>query len=102
MDFAVCAEVDGQSKALVVTDLTFERLIDEIVVSYHRDDAFFVDGVPVKRQQVRRLIVVHQGPSFPTRRLSDISSCRMVQLSGKGGDCEGARRRRYVPSVKGL
>ncbi|MDO8677969.1 MAG: hypothetical protein Q7R30_05315 [Acidobacteriota bacterium] len=62
--FAVYAEVDGQAKALVVTDLTFERLIDEIVVPYHGDEAFFVDGVPVKRQQVRRLKVVHQGPSF--------------------------------------
>ena len=47
-----------------MTGLTFDRLMDEIVVPYDKDEPFFVDGAPVKRQHVRRLKIVHQDQGF--------------------------------------
>ena len=47
--FGVIAEVKGRNKQLVLLTLTFGRLIDEIVKPYDTDEAFFIDGVPVKK-----------------------------------------------------
>lgn len=49
--FGVIAEVAGRDKQLVLLNITFGRLIDEIVKPYDTDEAFFIDGVPVKKNR---------------------------------------------------
>lgn len=62
--FGVIAEVAGRNKQLVLLNLTFGRLIDEIVKPYDMDEAFFIDGVPVKKSEVRRIKIVSLTESF--------------------------------------
>ena len=62
--FAVLAEVGGHSEPLIVTHLTFARLMDDIIVPYHTDQPFFVDGFPVKRDTLERIKVIRQKEFF--------------------------------------
>ena len=62
--FAVFAEADGQSKPLIMTHLTFARLMDEVVVPYQTDQAFFIDGVPLTKKQLKRLKLIKQSGFF--------------------------------------
>lgn len=62
--FGVIAEVEGYGKQLVLLDLPFGRLIDEIVVPYDNDEAFFIDGVPVTKAKIRRIKIVELGDKF--------------------------------------
>lgn len=62
--FAVFAEADGQSKPLIVTHLTFARLVDEVVLPYQTDQPFFIDGTPLTRKQLRRLKLIKQSGFF--------------------------------------
>jgi hypothetical protein len=54
--FAVLAEKDGDSGALVLHSLTMEKLYEHIVVPYEEDRPFFIDGVPVERRNLRRAV----------------------------------------------
>lgn len=62
--FGVVAEVEGRSRQLVLLDLTFGRLIDEIVVPYDAGDPFFIDGVPVTKDKIRRIKIIKLGEKF--------------------------------------
>lgn len=62
--YGVIAEVAGRNKQLVLLDLTFGRLIDEIVKPYDTDEAFFIDGVPVKKNEIRRIKIVSLTEKF--------------------------------------
>lgn len=62
--FGVVAEVEGRPKQLVLLNLTFGRLIDEIVVPYDTDDPFFIDGVPVTRNKIRRIKIISLTEKF--------------------------------------
>lgn len=62
--FAVYAETRGNSKALILTGLTFARLMDDVVVPYQSEEPFFVDGAPVKPTELIRIKVIRQMPSF--------------------------------------
>lgn len=62
--FGVVAEVEGRSRQLVLLNLPFGRLIDEIVVPYDSDEPFFIDGVPVTRKSVRRIKIVALSEGF--------------------------------------
>ena len=53
--FAVFAEAKGFDKPLLLMDLTFARLIDDIVVPYDKGDPFFIDGAPLDRTNIRRI-----------------------------------------------
>jgi hypothetical protein len=52
--FIVWAEAEGHSKPLIVTDLPAARRFDDIVVPYQAGDKFFIDGAPVKAQDLER------------------------------------------------
>lgn len=56
--FGVIAEVAGRDKQLVLLNLTFGRLIDEIVKPYDTEEAFFIDGVPVTRNKISRIKII--------------------------------------------
>lgn len=62
--FGVVAEVDGRAKQLVLLNLTFGRLIDEIVKPYDTDEPFFIDGVPVTRSKIRRIKIISLTEKF--------------------------------------
>lgn len=62
--FGVIAEVEGRNKQLVLLNLSFGRLIDEIVKPYDTDEPFFIDGVPVTRGKIRRIKIVSLGDKF--------------------------------------
>lgn len=62
--FGVVAELEGRQRQLVLLNLPFGRLIDEIVVPYESDEAFFIDGVPVTKKIIRRIKIVALGERF--------------------------------------
>ncbi len=62
--FGVIAEVEDRKKQLVLLNLPFGRLIDEIIVPYDIDEPFFIDGVPLTRKSVRRIKIVELGQGF--------------------------------------
>ena len=62
--FGVVAEVEGRSGQLILLNLPFGRLIDEIIVPYDKDEPFFIDGVPVTRKVIRRIKIIELGQAF--------------------------------------
>lgn len=62
--FGVIAEVEGRNKQLVLLNLTFGRLIDEIVKPYDTDEPFFIDGVPVTKGKIRRIKIISLTEKF--------------------------------------
>lgn len=56
--FGIFAEADGFDKPLIMLNMSFGRLMDEIVVRYQMDEPFFVDGVPLKKQNLRKLKIL--------------------------------------------
>ena len=62
--FGVVAEIEGRSRQVVLLNLPFGRLIDEIIVPYDNGDPFFIDGVSVTRKSIGRIKVVELGESF--------------------------------------
>jgi hypothetical protein len=64
--FAVFAEVDGYERPLILTGLTFGRLIDEVILPNEEDKPFFVDGALVDKKKIRRLKILRQKEAFQT------------------------------------
>lgn len=62
--FGIVAEVAGRAKQLVLLNLPFGRLIDEIVVPYDSGQAFFIDGVPLTRDKIQRIKIIRLGERF--------------------------------------
>ncbi len=62
--FGLVAEVEGYNKQLVMLDLPFGRLIDEIVVPYDNDEAFFIDGVTITKSKIKRIKIVELTDKF--------------------------------------
>ena len=62
--FAIYAEAEGHEKPLIVINLPFARLFDDVVVPYQSDVPFFIDGVPLTRDKIKRLKILKQGNGF--------------------------------------
>jgi len=62
--FAVFAEVEGFDRPLIYTDLTFARLIDDVVLALEKKEPFFIDGALVAREKIKRLKVLRQKEGF--------------------------------------
>jgi hypothetical protein len=62
--FGLIAEVEGYDRQLVMFNLSFGRLVDEIVVPYDNDEAFFIDGVPIKKSKIKRIKIVELTEKF--------------------------------------
>jgi hypothetical protein len=56
--YAIYAESEDQSKPLLQLDITFARLIDDIVVPYQSNETFFIDGVPVNAKNLKRIKIL--------------------------------------------
>jgi hypothetical protein len=62
--FAVYAEAEGHAKPLILIGLHFARLIDDIVLPYEEDKPFFIDGVPLNRNIIKRLKIIKEADFF--------------------------------------
>lgn len=62
--FYIWAEAEGHSRPLVLTDLTFARLFDDVVVPYQTDGTFFIDGVPLKAKDLKRIKILRGKPNL--------------------------------------
>jgi hypothetical protein len=60
--FMVWAEAEGRDRPLVMTDLSFARLFDDIVVPYQTGETFFLDGAPVKVKDLKRIKILRAKP----------------------------------------
>jgi len=63
--FAVLAEAEGYEKPLILTGLSFARLIDDVVLPFEKKEPFFIDGVPIMREKLRKLKILRQRKIFP-------------------------------------
>ncbi len=62
--FAVISEKKNYSKPLYLHDLTFSSLMDDIVVPYQSQTPFFIDGVPVKSDELMKVKIIKQIDDF--------------------------------------
>lgn len=62
--YAVVCEAVGHDRALLMHDQSFAQVIDEIVVPLEDGKPFFIDGVPLTKEKVRRLKILQQDPFF--------------------------------------
>jgi len=84
--FGVIAEAEGYGNQLVLLDMPFGRLLDEIIIPYDSDEPFFIDGVPVTKAKIRRIKIVELGENYK-RSISELD--RGLTRS------ENARRKMY-------
>lgn len=56
--FAVFAERKQRGLPLVMYGINFGQLLDEIVLPYEEDRPFFIDGVPIKKNDLDRIKIV--------------------------------------------
>jgi hypothetical protein len=56
--------IADNSSPLVLTNLPFARLMDDVVVPYQADEPFFIDGAPLTRQRLKKLKIVRQKEFF--------------------------------------
>ena len=66
--YPVYAEAEGHDRPLLQLDLTFARLLDDIVVPYQSNEPFFVDGAPVSAAKLRRIKILRMKESFASGR----------------------------------
>ncbi|MBC8555982.1 MAG: hypothetical protein H8D23_40735 [Candidatus Brocadiales bacterium] len=62
--FAVFSEAAGYQKALLLHDLTFARLIDDVVFPLENNESFFIDGVPLSKEKLTRIKILRQKEGF--------------------------------------
>lgn len=62
--YAVFAEAENHEKPLLQLEITFARLIDDIVVPYHTKDTFFIDGAPLTAEKLRRIKILKLKPTY--------------------------------------
>jgi hypothetical protein len=62
--YAVLAEKRSYDKRLYLHDLTFDQLVDEVVVPCGDGKPFFIDGVPVEQKTLEKIKIVKQAPTF--------------------------------------
>jgi hypothetical protein len=65
--FAVYAEVESYSQPLLMLDLSFAKLMDEVVLPYQTNEPFFIDGAPLKRTDLKRLKIMRLEKNFGIR-----------------------------------
>jgi len=62
--FTVMAESENHNKPLLLFSLTFARLIDDIVYPYEEKKPFFIDGVPLTQNKIKRLNIIREHDKF--------------------------------------
>ena len=58
--FTIFSEVQGHDRPLIMTRMNFARVMDEIVLPYETNKPFFIDGVPVTRESIRKIKIIRE------------------------------------------
>jgi hypothetical protein len=58
--FTIFGEVEGHDRPLIMTRLSFARIIDDIVVPFETEKPFFMDGVPVVKEKIRKIKIIRE------------------------------------------
>lgn len=69
--FSVFATRKSDVAPLIQTNMTFERLMDDIVVPFNSEEMFFIDGAAIKAADLDRIKIIKQDPFF-TRTFHDL------------------------------
>ena len=69
--FSVYAYRKGDTKPLIQINMTFGRLMEDIVIPFNTDEMFFLDGAPMKATSIDRIKLIRQGQNF-ARRIEDL------------------------------
>jgi hypothetical protein len=70
--FIVFAIRKAEPTALLQLNLSFQRLVEDILTPYDEGEPFFIDGAPVKASDLDRIKVLLEGPLFD-RHFKDLS-----------------------------
>ncbi len=62
--FAVYCEATDHQGPLYLSDLTFARLLEDVVIPLESKEPFFVDGAPITKEKVRVLKIIRQLKGF--------------------------------------
>lgn len=62
--FGIIAESEGYNKQMVLLNFPFGRLMDEIIIPYDTGESFFIDGVPVIKEKIKRIKIVELGKEY--------------------------------------
>jgi hypothetical protein len=62
--YAIYAEAQGYDTPLIQLDLSFGRLIDDLVFPYQTEKLFFIDGAPLTGSKLTRIKILQLRPSF--------------------------------------
>jgi hypothetical protein len=80
--FAIIAESKNYERTLYLHDLTFARLIDDVVFPYETKEPFFIDGVAVKSEDLKKIKIVRQKESYEQMFFDLHSDLRASRSSG--------------------
>ncbi len=64
--FSVYAEAKDYDKPLYLINLTFARLIEDVVIPFDKGESFIIDGVSLDKKQILRLKILQQKEKFLT------------------------------------
>lgn len=81
--YTVMAIRKHESTQLVMIRLTWERLMEDVVIPYDTGEMFFIDGAPVKATDLDRMKILLQGPRFDPEFRNLHSHLRTSDLKGK-------------------
>jgi hypothetical protein len=62
--FSVLCQPNDDPGLLFLRELTFSRLLDDVVVPFETNKPFFVDGVPLTKDKIRRLKIIQESDFF--------------------------------------
>jgi len=62
--FSVLAEVKNYDRTFILIQLTFGRLMDDIVIPYQSGKSFIIDGVQVNKDNLIRLKIIREKEYF--------------------------------------
>lgn len=58
--FSIFSEIDGHEKPLIMTGLSFARIIDDVVFPFETNKPFFIDGVSVTKEKIRKIKIIRE------------------------------------------
>ena len=62
--FAVLAEKVGYDKPLFLHNLSLGQLCEDIVIPFEEGKPFFIDGVPVRKDELEKIKITKQSDRF--------------------------------------
>jgi hypothetical protein len=58
--YSIFGEIESHDRALIMNKLSFARIIDDIIVPFETGKPFFIDGVPVTKEKIRKIKIIRE------------------------------------------